>query len=256
MIRGASQMGKSFARQRSQRFNWKALVSPYTSPDFVAFCEGSSKEISAKTVLASSIPKTIPQIDWAHWKNTIKSPGVVEEMQKEYESIVFQDASADAFTPLKAKNLHMVAVAEAGLGSVKVELAAADKAILAIQEMKKDGFHWTADKWTTKIPGLEAQLKDQFENEDYLPSDQEEKIAALDFGDLAKDFKAGTMEGQPADSIGDLSLAEERAIIEAGDWTIARLYTDRAGREGLLAQVRASNAAAAAAAEAMSSKSA
>jgi hypothetical protein len=245
---------KGFARQRSQRFNWNKLVSAYTGKDFISFCENAQKDINAKNMMAASIPKEIPKIDWAHWKSAISAPGVVDQLQKEYESIVFEDQSADQFNSMKQANLHQVAIAEASLGATKTELGRADKAIQALQEMKRDGVNWDADKWCANIPGLEGQLKEAFENEDYLPNDEEEKIAALDFKDVEKDFVGATLEGEPSTAIGDLNMKEEKDLINAGEWSVGRLFVDREGREALLEEVRKSNRDAQAQANALKEK--
>lgn len=240
MLRGGSRM-QGFARQRAQRFQWQKLVSAYTPQEFIAYCQGAEKEIAAKNMLASTIPKEVPKIDWAHWKTQISAPGVVDQLQKEYESIVFTDQTMDEFAGLKAENDAMVAVATAELGAAKAELARADKAVQAVQQMKAEGLTWTADQWIEKIPGLEAQMREAFDNEEYLPSDEEEKVAQLDFADLQKDFLNGTFEAEPSAAIGDLDLKEEKDLIERGEWSISRLFTNREGREKLLEEVRKAN---------------
>lgn len=244
-------MGMSVARQRSQRFNWNKLVSAYTSKDFISYCENAEKEISAKNMMASSIPKEVPKIDWDHWRANISAPGVVDSLQKEYESIVFQDQTAEQYAPMKEANLHQVAVAEAGLGATKLELARADKAIQALHTMKKEGIAWSADQWGDAIPGLEGKLKESFENEDYLPNDEEEKFAALDFKEVEKDFLAATLDGEPTSAPGDLNIQEEKDIISAGEWSVGRLFTDAEGRAKLLEEVRKTNQQAQAAANAL-----
>jgi len=238
MIRGSARLG-GLARQNIRSFHWQKLVGPYTSDEFRTFCETTSKEINAKKQVAGSISKTVPTIDWDHWDNEIKSPGVVDALKQEYENIVFADASAEGFAPLKAENLHQVAVAEAQMSAVaKSEVKEADRVLSVLKDMKNDGFNWSADQWCDKLPGMEDSLKESFEAEDYLPSDAEEKIAGLDFGELSKDFAAGSLEGEPTADIGDLNLQEEQDVISAGEWSVGRLYTNRDGRATLLNNIK------------------
>lgn len=251
MIRSGSQMGKSFARQRSQKFNWQRLVTPWTPKDFVAHCTAVSKDIASKQALTATLSKDVPNIDWAQWNKVIKAPGVVDALKKEYESIKFNDASTESLEPLKAQNIKHIAVAEANLGAAKGELAAADKALAAIQEIQKDGLHWKADQWMEKIPGLEKQLQAQFEDEDYLPNEEEEKVAVMDFGELEKEFLSGNLEGECASTIGDKNMTEEKEVLEAGEWTVARLFADKVERGQLREQVRKANSDSAAAAAAI-----
>lgn len=228
----------SLARQRSQRFHWQKLVSAYTPKDFIMNMENMEKEISAKRQLARSIPTEVPKIDWASWQNQIMAPGVVDALQKEYESIVFRDQSLSQFDALKEENDKICAQALAELGSVKYEMEAADKALKNVTAMKDNAFEWKVAQWEEKIPGLKDQYAEKFENEDYLPAEEEVRIAQLDFAEIQKDFNNGTLEVIKIPQVGDLSDAEEHEVIKAGEWSIERLWAGKEQRSSLQEKIR------------------
>lgn len=246
-------MGKGFARSRAQRFNWGKLVTPWTPKEFVLFCESNQKEILRKTGVSQSIAKDVPKIDWDHWRTQIKAPGVVDALQKEYESIKFTDVDVSALEPLKQANLKQISIAEAGLGSAKLELDAVNAMINKWTGFSTQGLKWTGADVANVIPGGEAALKEQFEDEEYLPTEEEERIASLDFSQLEAEMLAGTLESTPTnDKIGDLSFDEELEVINRGEWTVSRLLADKEQRAVLSAKVAQANAAAASASTAAS----
>lgn len=242
MIKGA-QMGKSFARQRSQRFNWQKLVTPWTPKSFVVHCTAVQKEISVKKTAAQSVPAEVPKIDWEHWKTVIKAPGVVDTLQTEYEGLKFSEASTSAHDALKAEGLQHIEVAESTLGTTKKEKVATDKALAAFEKVQSEGLHYTTEQWVDTMPGIEKEMQDLFDDEEYIPNDEEERIAALDFGEVEKEFKLGQFNQQIPENLvlGDRSLAEEKEVMEAGEWTIERLFADKEQRDILRDNIRKAN---------------
>lgn len=245
MIKGA-QMGKSFARQRSQRFNWQKLVTPWTPKSFVVHCTAVQKEISMKKTAAQSLSADVPKIDWAHWESVIKAPGVVEALKKEYEGLKFTEASTGAHDALKKQGLEHIAVAEASLATTKKERVAADKALAKFEKIQSEGLHFTTEQWIDTMPGMEKEMSDMYDDEEYIPNDEEERIAALDFGEVEKEFVAGQFSQQIPENlvVGDKSLAEEKEVIEAGEWSIERIFVDKDAREILRDNIRKANASA------------
>jgi len=243
MIKG-SKMGMSFARQRSQRFNWQKLVTPYTPKSFVVHCSAVQKEINQQKSAAQSLSADVPKIDWAHWQTVIKAPGVVDALKTEYEGLKYGEVSTDKEDALKKEGLAHIAVAEAGLAVVKTERVAADKALAAFEKMQAEGLHWSTDQWVGVMPGMEEELTDLYDDEDYIPNDDEERIAALDFSEIEKDFKLGQFNQTLPENmtIGDRTIAEEKEVMEAGEWTIDRLFVDKEARGILRENIRKANA--------------
>jgi len=65
--------------------NWTRLIFRYTDQktrDHLAHLQSKFTEVSA---LYNGIPKKIEPVDWAYWKKMIRTPGIVNEFEKEYE---------------------------------------------------------------------------------------------------------------------------------------------------------------------------
>jgi hypothetical protein len=222
---------KTLARTRGARFEWQKLVTPLTPKATVAEWTRRQAEINAKVKESRTLPHTVEAIDWAHWKTQITAPGVVEEMQREYEALNF--AKVEPFT---AEVKETIASIEAEMATAKRaavhganEVKEADKAIAAVNKLKVDGINWSLEDWHKFMPGLEEQHRNEYENEDYLATDDQIKLEGMDWKAAAKEFAAtGDADMGPADEfVGDMNTFEEQELVKSGTWSIARVFAGK-----------------------------
>lgn len=220
------------ARTRAMRFEWQKLVTPLTPKAVVAEWQAKSSEIALKMAEARTAAPTVEPIDWAFWKTQISTPGVVEQMQKDYEALNF--ATIDPYTPENKEKLEGIEadVIKADKEAIHAanEVKEADKAILTANKVKSEGLTWNLEQWQAFMPGLEDQHKAEYENEEYIVSDEQMKLDSVDWAAATKEYCAGQDPdlGVPEESIGDMVLAEEAELVKTGKWSIARIF---AGKE-------------------------
>ena len=103
---------------------------------------------------------------------------------------------------------------------------------LSSTQMKAEGMNWTLEEWQAFIPGLEEQHKAEYENEEYLVSDDLLKLETTDWKAAAKEFAAtGNVElGAADEQVGDMNLTEEKEIIAKGSWSISRIFASKEER--------------------------
>jgi len=228
MKRGAM---NSLTRARGMRFEWQKLVTPLTPKSVVADWQAKDSDIKKKLDVARSASKTVAPIDWEYWKTQISAPGVVEQMQKDYEALNFP-----TIDPMTAENTEKLAEIEAEVLKAEKEavhgaseVKEADKVIAQVNKVKAEGMTWTLKQWQDFIPGLEAQHKQEYEDEEYIVSDEQLKYDSVDWKTATKEFAAGQNPdlGVPESQVGDMSLEEELALVEKGTWSVARVFAGK-----------------------------
>merc|ERR1712137_726333 len=118
---------------------------------------------------AASASQTVEPIDWAYWEKEIQAPGLVAEMKAEYEALTFPTVDPNSPENLAkyAELEAMVAEAEKQKALGASELTEVDRVIATVNKVKAEGLNWSMDQWHAFVPGLEAQHKAEYENEDY-----------------------------------------------------------------------------------------
>jgi len=225
---------KSFARARSMRFDWQKLVTPVTPKAVVADFQAKASELNTMQAKAQSVAQTVDPINWDEWKAKIQTPGVVEQMQKEYEALNFP--VKNAMTPeTEAK----IAAIEADVLTAKKaailgasELKETEKVIGTVNKVKAEGLDWSLEQWHAFIPGLEEQHKAEYENEDYLVPANQLKFDAVDWKQAGAEFVDGTDPdiGDVDEKIGDMCSQEEIDLVNEGKWSVARLFASKEER--------------------------
>lgn len=234
---------KSLARARSMRFEWQKLVTPLTPKAAVAEWQSRDGEISSKMMTAASISKTVEPIDWSYWSEAISTPGVVDELKAEYEALQFPTVNAyTAETNAKIAGIEeeiLNAKKQAVLGAD--ELKEVDKVIETINKLKTDGLTWSMEQWHAFLPGLEAQHKAEYEDENYLVSDDQLKSDSIDWSAAGKEFKEGLNPdlGPVPESVGDFNTSEEIALVKEGKWSVARVFASKEERAKIHERIEA-----------------
>lgn len=234
----------SLARARSMRFEWQKLVTPLTSKADVAAWRAKDSEIAFKNREASGTPLTVEAIDWDAWKAEITTPGLVEEMQKEYEALnfttvdPFNEETAAKIETIEAEVVQSKKAAVHGANEVK-ETA---KVVAQVNKIKTQGVNWDLEDWYSFIPGLKDQHMAEYEDEEYLVSDDHLRLEQVDWKAAGKEFAAGVNPDLgPADArVGDLVMTEEKALQEAGTWSVARLFASKDERAKIQEKVEKS----------------
>lgn len=240
MLKASSRSMKRFAQQRVRRgFGWETLVKPWTASADVERFKLAEGELLGKKKYINSIPNTVEPIDWSYWNSAISAPGVVAELKKSYEAHVFTDV--DTTTDVKGASDVEAEIFDLEVQSnvANVELKACDEAIDSTIKMKSDMLHWSLDDWYNKIPGVKEELLEEWQDEVYIATDEEERAGQLDFGALAKDVAKGKLDTNPVpppERIGDLTMAEIEEAKANGTWTIASFMKPKAERERLYAE--------------------
>lgn len=228
MQRGVMQ---TLARTRGMRFEWQKLVTPLTPVSTVEEWTRRQAEINAKVKESRTLPHSVEAIDWEAWKSKIAAPGVVEEMKKEYEALQFPAVdpfTEDAKGAIASIEAEVVAAKKSAVHGAN-EVKEADKAINMVKKLKVDGLEWTLEDWHKFMPGLEEQHKAEYEDEDYLVSDEQLKLEGLDWKAAAKEFSAtgNTDLGASDEFVGDMNTSEEIELAKKGSWSIARVFAGK-----------------------------
>lgn len=222
----------SVARTRAMRFEWQKLVTPLTPKAVVAEWQAKSTAINVMVAESREASAKVDPVDWAFWKTQISTPGVVEQMQKDYEALNFP--TIDPYSTENTEKLEGIQsdVIKADKEAIHAanEVKEADKAIITANKVKSEGLTWSLEQWQAFMPGLEDQHKAEYENEDYIVSDEQMKLDTVDWAAASKEYCAGQDPdlGVPEEAIGDMVLAEEAALVKQGTWSIARIF---AGKE-------------------------
>jgi len=229
-----------FAQRRACRgFGWEKIVKPWTSQSTIDRYKFAEGEILSKEKYTNSIPAKVEDIDWDYWNSAISAPGVVKALKKEYEGHVFQDVDVntdvDGAKELEAEIFDLQVKSKVA----NVELKACDDVISQTTKMKTDMLDWHETDWYEKIPGLKQELLDEWEEEYYTVSPEEERRGQLDYGQLAQDVSEGKLDTNPMappEKIGDLTAAEIEDAKAKGVWTIATFMKTKEERKRLYAE--------------------
>lgn len=127
-----------------------------------------SKLRDSENELMSALKRDPVEIDWAHWKSQIAYPGLVDDLQKEYETEVESDIEADIegaekeinslFDPIIAQYDKMATEAEQD--TIEIEKQLAD--VTFIRDNIKD---LSLEEFFNKYPKIKENIeKDIIEN--------------------------------------------------------------------------------------------
>lgn len=222
---------RTLARSRGMRFEWQKLVTPLTPKSVAEEWTRRQTEINQKLKEARSMPAKVEPIDWAHWEAAISTPGVVAEMKKEYEGLNFAKVdpmTEDAKATVASIEAEVVAAQKAAVHGAN-EVKEADKAAALVKNLKDNGLNWDLEQWHKAIPGLEDQHKAEYENEEYLVSEDLLRLETTDWKAAGEEFVStgNTDLGASEEMVGDMSTAEETELAKAGKWSIARAFAGK-----------------------------
>lgn len=74
----------------ARSFHWKPATYLFTPKETIDMYKSWDAQIDALRSKTGGMHELQP-IDWAHWRKVIRTPGLVDQLQKDYESQVFPD---------------------------------------------------------------------------------------------------------------------------------------------------------------------
>jgi len=243
MMRTTKFLGRSQARAQ-RRLEWKDMVFPFTLQRFVDQCTASDARVSSKTAYARSIPKKVEAIDWDAWKKQIKAPGVVEALQKEYESAGPATVVVDeSWKEEVAAKIQEVKGARDDVPYFQFEIEQADKKIALMQKHASEWRLWTYQDLLDSYPGMKEQAADEGMNDDWFASEFHYKSEKVDMKELAAKVEAGEHIDYPVPPkddriIGDFNYDTENELRGKNLWSVGRLWASKAEQAENLEMVK------------------
>lgn len=211
------------------RWDWQKLVTPRTPKATVAELKAKAADLIAKRQEANAVSKTVAPIDWEFWSKEINTPGVVDNIRKEYEALKFAGPAVDPEIQKvidKTESTIVKSAAEARLAAFEVEQS--DKVIAKLETIKVEGFKYAADQWTEVMPFMEEQIEQDKENLDWVYDEGERELLDVDMKSVKEQVLAGIKpqllnEINPV-KLGHYNQAEEEKLKAEGRWSIARTF--------------------------------
>jgi hypothetical protein len=110
-----------------------------------------------------SAPSSTPSIDWAKWKATIKTPGVVEAFESSYSKLSIP-AMEDTFTAeVESKFADALTKAEGLAASSEARIKELE-AELAKLNNRRDWSEVTVEEELANNPEIAAEIEDEIQN--------------------------------------------------------------------------------------------
>jgi hypothetical protein len=75
--------------EQRRNVNWQRVVNKWTSKSFTDTWRKLDSDLNSMRFTAKSLPAEVPRIAWDDWRRKIKAPGVVDDIQKKYETKEF-----------------------------------------------------------------------------------------------------------------------------------------------------------------------
>jgi len=214
-------------------FGWNKLVTPLTNPAFIARMKELDNKFQSMKTEIFGVPEKIEAVDWSSFEKQIQNKALFQQIKKEYETMTFPAVKGEDLSEINRALDTSIQKATVAAEISKQELPKL-RALLqqAIQE-KKDVHTWELDEYFRRYPGLEEQLREEYMNGEYLASDAEERLDALDIAEARKAFKTGAElpipDGVP-DQVGNYSAKDEAKQIES---LLDKMYGGNAQYEAL-----------------------
>jgi hypothetical protein len=194
------------------------LVTPLTSPSFIArMKELDNKFVGMKAEMYGVADKVDP-IDWESYERGITNKALFQQIKREYETMTFPEIKGEDLTKINADLDFAIEKASGAAVISKQEIPKLEAQLKEAQAEKKAIHTWTMEDYFRRYPGLEEQLREEYMNAEYLPSDAEERLESQDVNEARKAFRLGTELPLPDElpkRIGDLDFEAENKKVDA-----------------------------------------
>jgi len=81
----ASMMSRSHLAPRAD-VNWARIIFRYTDDKTRSFLAQLQHKFTEVATMSAALPKAVKPIDWDYWKKTIRTKGVVDQFEQEYNA--------------------------------------------------------------------------------------------------------------------------------------------------------------------------
>jgi len=176
--------------------NWPRLLFRYTDQKARDHLTALQANFAATQAAYASVPKSPEKIDWAHFKVTIKTPGVVDAYRAEYESEVAKQVKvneSELQTKLKAQAAEVTRLEKKALES-KEKL---DDLAYAVEELTwmRDNLDMVDSTLIDQFyPGMtEWQAERELEGNAFTHEAAYDKLDAVDLKELRKQLSEGNV---------------------------------------------------------------
>jgi hypothetical protein len=188
-----------------ESINWPRLLFRYTDPkarEQIASLQTKFNEVQS---LHSSLPKKIDEVDWTHWRTTIKTKGVVDTLEKEYKAamskvVTLNESEVDAKKRAQAVEVKALedkaSVSNEFLTELKDEISWTEHWMNHAEDVKRGRFRsWNRWKRTYRYPAYKIH-----------------RVNRVLF--LGRRYQRA---GRPVNKIHNIDLVELRKQIDAGN---------------------------------------
>lgn len=223
-------------------FGWSKLVTPLTSPTFIARMKELDNKFSGMKAEMFGVSSEVAPIDWASYEKGINNKALFQAIKKEYETMVYPDVKGEDLTKINADIDSAIAKASVAAEISRAELPKLKQQLADAIAEKKSVHTWTMEDYFRRYPGLEEQLREEYMQAEYLPSEAEERLEAMDVNEARKALKLGQPidlpEGLPT-RVGDYSFVEEKQKVDA---MLEKMFGGSKAFEAMKAAERAAEA--------------
>lgn len=167
--------------------DWSKLMSEINNMSKPALTKFKGR-CDANAVKLSSLPESLPKIDWAYYKANASNPKLVEEIQKQYETMKIQTPKAPASRVQDLETAQQqdmerlkryTEIAKTYIESADVVKEKFEK-MIPFHEMSLEDWSLTFPYWSKsidnpsvdfygRVPGLSREEQIAFEQPDPLP---------------------------------------------------------------------------------------
>jgi len=181
--------------------NWKRLLFRYSDNkkrDHLTSLIARFGEI--QKLYASLRTTKIEPIDWNHWHNTIKTPGIVNTYKARYEEEMKKEVKVDEHKQKQraAEYLTELKKAEELASAVPGNILAMQNEIASLQWEKDNLESLDLSFFYRKYPGMEESFRREATDGQWFVDSELEKLDSIDFKELRKQLNDGNVRALQA----------------------------------------------------------
>lgn len=194
--------------------DWQSAVGPFNLPSYSAKWRDLLANAVAKKDFTARVPAEVGSVDFARYEKLISDKEAVKAIKAEYEAAMSSgaegvvDNSAEVLE--STKKLMGVLAKWEGVADTKIAELKAEHSVAL--DCHSNVVSWDLKDFYKAMPGLEQQLVDEFEQDKFWLTEEEEKIAEIDYKAMTEKLTSGVLFGPGLDAapaqIGDLDVSE------------------------------------------------
>jgi len=195
-------MGSAFKAKHVARasVNWNRLIFRYSDEKKKVSLSALQSKWADIQSLHSALPRDVKTIDWNYWRKTIKTPGVVDEFKKRYETEISKQVkvSESDMSRRALEYQQEVKAAEELAGKSDGNIAELEKEIEGIEWEKENIDKLDLEWYYKKNPGSEEYFQKEADEAMWFTDPDMEKLETIDFKELRKQLNQGNVRALAA----------------------------------------------------------